>query len=140
MVKKRRFWLYIVIAIVIIIAGILLYIFLRGKSQTLSNAGESIPAGEVPTSEEKTGIIEQIKNFFGGGSSSRGGSSGGGGGSGSSGGGSAGGGSSGTTTPEFSTDQTVCQNAQDGSLCDGLDVTYGGGYKTLCCSEHSLCC
>ncbi len=34
----------------------------------------------------------------------------------------------------------ICQNAQSGGLCDGLDVAYGEGYKAACCSEHSLCC
>jgi hypothetical protein len=37
-------------------------------------------------------------------------------------------------------DNTICQNAQNGSLCDGLDVLYGEGYKASCCTEHSLCC
>ena len=37
-------------------------------------------------------------------------------------------------------DLTICQNAQDSGLCDGLDIIYGSGYKTACCSEHSLCC
>ncbi|MBI2522806.1 hypothetical protein HYW19_00280 [Candidatus Woesearchaeota archaeon] len=36
--------------------------------------------------------------------------------------------------------QTVCQNAEDSGLCDGLDIVYGAGYKAACCSEHGLCC
>ena len=36
--------------------------------------------------------------------------------------------------------QDTCQNAQDNSLCDGLDLVYGTGYQSACCSEHSLCC
>ncbi len=140
MVKKRRFWLYIVIAIAVIITGILLYIFLKGKSQASSNTGES-GTTEVPSNNGNLSVIEQIKNFFSGGSSAGGSSGGRSGGGGSGGGGGGGGGGSGTTTtPEFSTDKTICQNAQDSSLCDGLDITYGEGYKALCCSEHSLCC
>ena len=36
--------------------------------------------------------------------------------------------------------QSACQNAETNSLCDGLDIVYGTGYKTACCSEHGLCC
>ena len=36
--------------------------------------------------------------------------------------------------------QNICQNAQNNDLCDGLDIVYGVGYKTACCSEYSLCC
>ena len=35
---------------------------------------------------------------------------------------------------------SVCQNAQDNFLCDGLDIVYGIGYESACCSEHTLCC
>lgn len=38
------------------------------------------------------------------------------------------------------TSQSICQNAETNSLCDGLDIVYGIGYKAACCSEHSLCC
>jgi len=33
-----------------------------------------------------------------------------------------------------------CFNAQNSSLCDGLDVLFGTGYKCRCCDEHALCC
>ena len=36
--------------------------------------------------------------------------------------------------------QTICQNAEDRGLCDGLDIVYGAGYEATCCSEHGLCC
>ena len=36
---------------------------------------------------------------------------------------------------------SICQNAENDDLCDGLDIVYGVGYKAACCSEHSpLCC
>ena len=36
---------------------------------------------------------------------------------------------------------SICQNAEDDDLCDGLDIVFGVGYKDACCSEHSpLCC
>jgi hypothetical protein len=38
------------------------------------------------------------------------------------------------------TDRTICQNAANGELCDGLDIAYGEGYKGACCSEFGLCC
>ncbi len=38
------------------------------------------------------------------------------------------------------TSVTICQNAQNGGLCNGLDLTYGDGYKNLCCGEHGICC
>ena len=34
----------------------------------------------------------------------------------------------------------ICQNADSNTLCDGLDIVYGFGYKAACCSEHILCC
>ena len=37
-------------------------------------------------------------------------------------------------------DLNVCQNAQNNGLCAGLDIAYGAGYQSACCSEHSLCC
>ena len=36
--------------------------------------------------------------------------------------------------------QNTCQNAQNSSLCDGLDIVYGIGYRDACCSEYGLCC
>lgn len=38
------------------------------------------------------------------------------------------------------TSEEVCQNAEEDSLCDGLDLVFGIGYKSICCSEHTLCC
>jgi len=35
---------------------------------------------------------------------------------------------------------SICQNAQDNSLCEGLDLVYGTGYGASCCGEYSLCC
>ena len=40
----------------------------------------------------------------------------------------------------YSTDQTTCQNAENGDLCEGLDILFGEGYQAACCSEHELCC
>ncbi len=36
--------------------------------------------------------------------------------------------------------QNICQNAQNYGLCNGLDIVFGEGYKSACCSEYSLCC
>lgn len=36
--------------------------------------------------------------------------------------------------------ETICNNAQDGGLCAGLNVTYWQGYKESCCSEFGKCC
>lgn len=38
------------------------------------------------------------------------------------------------------TETSICQNAQSFGLCIGLDLVYGPGYQTLCCSEHFICC
>lgn len=38
------------------------------------------------------------------------------------------------------TDESVCQNAEGGGLCDGLDITYGIGYGCACCLEFGYCC
>lgn len=143
MVKKQKsFLIYIIIAIVLVIGGILLYNFLKEKDSgwIASSDEEEVSkktAGEIPSTGEETGIIAKIKNIFTGGGSS------GGGGSSSSGGSSSGSSPSGGTSTEtitYETDQTICQNAQNNNLCGGLDLTYGEGYRTLCCSEHNLCC
>lgn len=42
--------------------------------------------------------------------------------------------------PATTSDDSICTNAQNDNLCDGLDVAYGEGYKALCCSEHGACC
>lgn len=131
---------YIVIVLIILallVAGFFIYNSLKGKTQ-IPSEGESGAAEEVPSREENVGVIEQIKNIFTGSNKSR--KSGGGGSGGGSGGSSSGGTGDTSEGTEFSTDKTVCQNAQDNALCDGLDVAYGGDYKTLCCSQHSLCC
>ncbi|MBI2541134.1 hypothetical protein HYV80_00290 [Candidatus Woesearchaeota archaeon] len=36
--------------------------------------------------------------------------------------------------------QSICQNAQNGELCGGLDIAYTSGYKNTCCKEFKLCC
>lgn len=40
----------------------------------------------------------------------------------------------------FISSSGICQNAQNASLCEGLDIVYGEGYQEACCSEFSLCC
>ena len=42
--------------------------------------------------------------------------------------------------PSTFSDSGICQNAQYGGLCAGLDIAYGAGYQAACCSEHGLCC
>ena len=42
------------------------------------------------------------------------------------------------TTSE--TNITICQNAANVSLCSGLNLAYGTGYSSKCCSEFGLCC
>lgn len=34
----------------------------------------------------------------------------------------------------------ICLNAHENSLCDGLDIVYGEGYKSICCRDFALCC
>lgn len=36
--------------------------------------------------------------------------------------------------------QSICQNAQNNGLCNGLDIVFGIGYRAACCGEYSLCC
>lgn len=43
-------------------------------------------------------------------------------------------------SPSYFTDFNICQNAQNGGLCSGLDLVYGESYKSTCCIEHGLCC
>ncbi len=42
--------------------------------------------------------------------------------------------------PSSFTYAATCQSAQDNGLCSGLDLVYGTGYRSACCSEHGLCC
>ncbi len=42
--------------------------------------------------------------------------------------------------PSYFTDFNICQNAQNSGLCAGLDIVYGVGYQSTCCSEHTFCC
>lgn len=35
---------------------------------------------------------------------------------------------------------TYCQNAQDGGLCEGLDIVFYSGYKKSCCDRYKVCC
>ena len=44
------------------------------------------------------------------------------------------------TTASSVSSSSICQNAQNGGLCEGLDIVYGEGYQAECCSEHGLCC
>ena len=37
-------------------------------------------------------------------------------------------------------DEGICQNAQDAELCFGLDIVFGSGYQSACCSSYTLCC
>jgi len=41
---------------------------------------------------------------------------------------------------ESITDRNICQTAHSWGLCDGLDLTYGEGYRQNCCTEYGLCC
>ena len=41
---------------------------------------------------------------------------------------------------ELTADEDVCENAQTFNLCDGLDLTYGDGYREICCGDYNLCC
>ena len=45
-----------------------------------------------------------------------------------------------TAKPSYFTDSSICQSAQSLGLCAGLDLIYGSGYRSSCCSEHSFCC
>jgi len=46
----------------------------------------------------------------------------------------------GLTFDIYQTDEKICQNAQISDLCEGLNIAYGPGYKSLCCFERSVCC
>jgi hypothetical protein len=131
MIKRSKIFVILCITIsLIIIGGILIYNPLKEISLfTPSNesSGAKIEGGQETVSSPPPGTE---------GIGTGGGSSGGGSGRGSSGSSPSGGG---TSVPATS-DQTICQNAQNNNLCDGLDITYGEGYRTLCCSEHNLCC
>ena len=37
-------------------------------------------------------------------------------------------------------DEEICQNAQTAGLCPGLDIVFGAGYRTSCCSQYTSCC
>ena len=37
-------------------------------------------------------------------------------------------------------DQTQCQNAEDGGLCDDLDIDFLPGSRCCCCARYNLCC
>ena len=134
--------------LVIIITIVISVIFLLIKEYSDSSKQKNM----LPKEKSDNGLTKDIQetneseagqtNFkkTSGGSEGDGGFSSGGGSSGSSegSGGVSSGGSSSSTT--YTTDLTVCTNAQNGYLCDGLDLTYGEGYETACCSERSLCC
>ena len=42
--------------------------------------------------------------------------------------------------PGESSQQDICQLAETGELCGGLNLTYGGAYEQNCCSIFGLCC
>jgi hypothetical protein len=102
--------------------GVTKGIFGEEKEVTPIGEVEEEKKGEIPGGEEK---IEFVTPRSGGG----------------------GGGTAPPQTPtppaegqQYTTDLTICQNAKNGDLCDGLDIVYGSGYKITCCSEHNLCC
>ena len=37
-------------------------------------------------------------------------------------------------------DEGICQNADTAGLCPGLDIVFGSGYQSACCSSYTLCC
>jgi len=136
MVKKLTIF-YIIAAIaivVIVIGGILIYNF-KYKKETLFKTGKETPKEEI--GEEKIQLPGEEKET---GATPTAGGSGGAGGWGGGGGAGAGGGEGGAAGTEYVSDKTICQNAQNNDLCNGLDLTYGQGYRTTCCSEHNLCC
>ena len=36
--------------------------------------------------------------------------------------------------------EKYCENAEDGGLCNGLDVIFYVGYQAECCSKYDQCC
>lgn len=36
--------------------------------------------------------------------------------------------------------ESICINAEDYEICDGLDMSYGEGYQAECCSTYTKCC
>lgn len=107
---------------------------IEDKTSQLKRDDETIDIGEFNLSSPEDG---NATNYFG---SRRGGGGGGGGGGGSSPAGTSSTTSTSSSTPSTQSDQTICQNAQNDNLCNGLDLAYGQGYKDLCCEEHNLCC
>ena len=140
MQKRGSFFIVFIILLVIIVGLALVYIF-KDKNNDLSediSENEDIVEQESGVGETNEGVAQSFTEPLTevAESSTSGGGGGGGGGGG--------------TTPstgdteepeeEPDTNSLICQNAQDDELCDGLNVAYGDGYKTLCCSEHRLCC
>ena len=46
--------------------------------------------------------------------------------------------------PSCITDRYICENADDDlpdcTLCNGLNIAFGPGYKEACCTEWNFCC
>lgn len=136
MVKKSIIFV-IIIALVLVVAGIFTYNFLIKKDliekislEEILNGKENISVPEIIENGETITEITSDGGITGG--------TGGGGGGGGSGASSPGGADS--NGIEYYTSQQICQNAQTDDLCNGLDITYGEGYRTVCCSEYNLCC
>jgi hypothetical protein len=36
--------------------------------------------------------------------------------------------------------QEICLNAAGQSICNGLDIAFGEGYRSSCCSNYGKCC
>lgn len=119
----------------LVIAVILIYSYPKTSGEEVSPEAKSNET-EINNSGKEPNIIQRIFGSGGGGSGGAGSSGGGGGDSGGSGGGS----SDGGTAKTYTTDLTICTNANNDNLCDGLDLAYGDGYKDACCSERGLCC
>lgn len=96
---------------------------ISGQNDTQNPSNES-KEGEnkgTPAANQTAGNNASQENT---GNTGTGGGSGGGGGSGSSGGSSL----------------TTCQKASRDGLCNGLNLTYGEGYQTICCTDEGVCC
>lgn len=139
-INKLKFRIYILVVIVLAISGVLLYNSLKTPISEPEEKVAEKPFWNV--SEEPEESIEPEEHIWPEGEKEAkptrditSGGSGGGGGGGS------GGGSSGGGAPvEYTTDLTICTNAQNSGICNGLDIAYGDGYESACCSERGLCC
>lgn len=128
--KKKLVIFYVLTAIIIIIGGIFAYNFLKkgviekGWFPEKNKVGEEQVSPPEEEGETETPYIPRADGLADG----------------LAGGGSGGGSSGGEAPVEYTTDLTICTNAQNSGLCNGLDIAYGEGYKVACCSERGLCC